>query len=61
MLNSDITGASGTWTSSNPAVMYVTPTGIAYALSAGTAWIYYRSPEGVLFSPWVMTVDSNIP
>jgi hypothetical protein len=61
MLNSDITGASGTWTSSNPAVMYVTPTGIAYALSAGTAWIYYRSPEGVSFSPWGMTVDSDIP
>jgi lysophospholipase L1-like esterase len=50
------TGASGTWTSSNPVVMSVTQTGIAYALSPGTAWISYTSPEGVIFSPWVMTV-----
>jgi hypothetical protein len=61
MLTTDITGASGTWTSNNPAVMYVNPYGYAVALSPGTAWIYYKSPTGVTFSPWVMTVNSNTP
>jgi hypothetical protein len=61
MLNSNIAGASGTWSSNNPAVMYVNPYGYAEALSPGTAWISYVSPDGVAFSPWVMTVVSNIP
>jgi len=61
LLNSNFAGSSGTWTSNNPSVMYVTQTGIAYALSPGTAWISYVSPEGVGFSPWVMTVNTAIP
>jgi hypothetical protein len=61
ILTSNITGASGTWTSNNPAVMYVNQYGYAEALSPGTAWIFYTSPEGVTFSPWVMTVGSSIP
>jgi GDSL-like Lipase/Acylhydrolase family len=61
LLNSNFAGSSGTWTSNNPSVMYVTPNGLAYALSPGTAWISYVSPQGVAFSPWVMTVSSGIP
>jgi lysophospholipase L1-like esterase len=61
LLNSNIAGASGTWTSNNPAVMFVNSYGYAEALSPGTAWIYYTSPEGVSFSPWVMTVSSATP
>jgi hypothetical protein len=60
ILNSNyMTGSSGTWMSNNPAVVSVTQTGIAYALSTGTAWISYVSPEGVTFSPWIVYVDSN--
>jgi hypothetical protein len=61
LLNTNFAGVSGTWTSSNPTVMYVTPSGLAYALSPGSAWITYVSPGGVAFSPWVMTVSSAIP
>ena len=61
LLNSNFAGSSGTWTSSNPTVMYVTQTGVAYALSPGQSWIRYVSPNGVAFSPWVMTVNSAIP
>jgi hypothetical protein len=61
LLNTNFVGSSGTWTSNNPSVMYVTPNGLAYALSPGTAWISYVSPGGVSFSPWVMTVSSGIP
>jgi hypothetical protein len=61
LLNSNFAGSSGIWTSNNPSVMYVTANGHAFALSPGTAWISYVSPEGVSFSPWVMTVTSAIP
>jgi len=46
--NTNIYGASGTWASSNPLVMYVNPQGLAYALSGGTANITYTSPTGVI-------------
>jgi hypothetical protein len=56
-LNEDyFTGATGTWASSNPLVMSVSPTGLAYALSSGTAIITYTSPSGVKFSEWIMYV-----
>jgi len=61
MLNSNYAGATGTWTSSNPTVMYVTQTGVAYALAPGHTWIEYISPNGVYFSPWGMTVGYNFP
>ena len=55
-LNSNFQGASGTWTSSNPLVMYVNQTGQASALSPGTAIIHYVTPGGVPFSEWIMYV-----
>ena len=57
MLNTNFAGASGTWTSSNPAVMYVSQTGLAWALSQGTTTIKYTAPNGALFAPWVMNVQ----
>jgi hypothetical protein len=48
MLNPNIAGASGTWSSDNPAVMYLNPCGYAEALSPGTTWISYVSPDGVM-------------
>jgi hypothetical protein len=56
MLNTTFAGASGTWTSSNPLVMYVSQEGLAWSLSQGTANITYTSPNGVRFSYWTMTV-----
>jgi acyl-CoA thioesterase I len=56
LYNSNVAGSSGTWTSSNPYVMYISQTGLAWAMSAGTATIRYTSPTGVPFSEWVMTV-----
>jgi hypothetical protein len=58
MLNSNFAGATGTWTSSNPLVMYVSPKGAAVALSQGTANITYTAPNGVRFSYWTMTVGA---
>jgi lysophospholipase L1-like esterase len=55
-VNNSFPGASGTWTSSNPLVMYVTQTGKVSALTVGTAIIRYRSPNGVPFSEWIMYV-----
>jgi hypothetical protein len=56
-LNSSYAGASGTWTTSNPQVMYVSQTGKATAYAAGTAIIKYTSPNGVAFSEWIMYVQ----
>jgi hypothetical protein len=56
MLNSNFAGATGTWTSSNPLVMYVSPKGAAVALSQGKATITYTSPNGVRFNGWTMYV-----
>jgi uncharacterized protein YjdB len=50
------TGSGRTWTSFDPTVMAVTQTGIAFALSPGTASIVYISPGGVEFSKWVIYV-----
>jgi hypothetical protein len=55
-VNSNFQGASGTWTSSNPLVMYVSQTGQTWALSPGTAIIHYVTPSGVPFSEWIMYV-----
>jgi hypothetical protein len=54
--NSTFGGSTGTWTSSNPAVMYVDQRGRAWAVGKGTASISYISPTGVHFSPWTMNV-----
>jgi GDSL-like Lipase/Acylhydrolase family len=56
-LNSDYAGATGTWASSNPLVMYVSQTGLAWAITSGTAIITYTSPAGVKFSEWIMYVN----
>jgi hypothetical protein len=56
--NTNLNGASGTWVSSNPLVMYVNPQGLAYALSGGTTNITYTSPTGVKFAEWTMYVTA---
>jgi Bacterial Ig-like domain (group 2) len=56
LYNTNFAGSSGTWTSSDPYVMYVSQTGLAWAMSAGSATIKYISPTGVRFSEWIMTV-----
>jgi acyl-CoA thioesterase I len=53
-VNSNYIGSTGTWASSNPLVMYVSQTGVAWALTPGTAAITYTSPSGVMFSEWIM-------
>jgi hypothetical protein len=58
MLNSTFNGSSGTWTSSNPEVMYLNQKGLAWALSPGTANITYTSPSGVRFSYWTVNVTT---
>jgi Bacterial Ig-like domain (group 2) len=57
VINTTFQGSSGTWTSSNPLVMYVSQTGVAWALSAGTTTIKYTPPNGAPFAPWVMYVE----
>ena len=56
LLNPNFQGSNGTWTSSNPLVMYISPSGLAWALSQGTAIIRYTSPSGVNFSEWIMYI-----
>jgi hypothetical protein len=56
MLNTNFQGASGHWSTSNPLVMYVSPTGMAWPLTPGTATIRYTSLDGVKFSEWIMYV-----
>jgi hypothetical protein len=56
MLNTNFRGSSGIWTSSNPLVMYVSPTGMAWPLTPGTATIRYTSLDDVKFSEWIMYV-----
>jgi hypothetical protein len=60
LLNTSFQGASGTWTSSNPLVMYINQTGLAWANSPGTTIIRYTSPTGVSFSEWIMYVDAPL-
>jgi lysophospholipase L1-like esterase len=57
-INSNYVGSSGTWASSNPLVMYVSQTGVAWALTPGTAAITYTAPSGVKFSEWIMYVEA---
>ena len=57
LINTTFQGSSGTWTSSNPLVMYINQAGLAWAVSQGTAIIRYTSPTGVSFSEWIMYVD----
>jgi hypothetical protein len=61
MLNQDYNGLKGTWTSSNPFVMTINQQGQATAYGAGKATISFRSASGVVFSPWVMTVEQMYP
>lgn len=58
LLDTNLQGSTGTWTSSNPVVMYINQQGLAWALSSGTTIIRYTSPSGVAFSEWIMTVTS---
>jgi hypothetical protein len=58
LTNTNLAGSSGTWTSSNPGVMAVSQSGQSWAISPGTARISYRSPNGIGFSPWDMTVTT---
>ena len=51
-----LTGSTGTWTSSDPLVVTLSKTGLAYGVSAGSAIITYTSPGGVRFNEWKMTV-----
>lgn len=60
MLNLNYDGMDGIWTSSNPAVMYVSQQGQAVALAPGQATISFKSASGVPFSPWVMTVSAAL-
>jgi hypothetical protein len=57
LINTNMQDATGTWTSSNPAVMNVNQQGLAWALSNGTTIIRYTSPTGVAFSEWIMYVN----
>jgi hypothetical protein len=58
LLNTSFQGASGTWTSSNPLVIYINQAGLAWANAQGTATIRYTSPTGVSFSEWIMHVGA---
>jgi hypothetical protein len=61
-INTNLAGANGTWTSSNPLVMTINQQGGAVALTPGTTTIRYTSlpasagVNGVAFSEWVMNV-----
>jgi hypothetical protein len=58
LLNTNVQGSTGTWTSSNPVVMNVNQQGLAWALSPGTTIIRYTSPTGVAFSEWIMYITA---
>jgi lysophospholipase L1-like esterase len=57
LLNPDAAGLVGTWSSSNPSVMFVGYNGEAFAFSPGEATISFTSLSGVPFSSWVMIVE----
>ena len=59
-LYSNFAGSTGTWTSNNPLVMYVSQKGLAWSLSPGTAIIRYTSPGGVAFSEWIMYITEGV-
>ena len=58
MYNTNLIGANGTWTSSNPPVGYVTQSGRFWAISQGTAIVHYTAP-GAGFSEWIMYVTQG--
>jgi hypothetical protein len=60
LTNTNFAGSSGTWTSSNPLVMVINQSGKSWAVSPGKTRISYRSPNGIGFSPWDMTVVTCI-
>jgi lysophospholipase L1-like esterase len=55
-LNTSFEGSDGTWTSSDPLVMYVNQAGRSWAISRGTAIIRFVSPRGLRFCEWIMYV-----
>lgn len=57
LLNANVAGVVGAWSSSNPSVMYVGYNGEAFALSPGQAQISFTTLGGVAFAPWDMTVE----
>jgi hypothetical protein len=58
LLNTNVQGSTGTWTSSNPVVIYINQQGFAWPLSKSTAIIRYTAPSGVNFSEWIMHVTA---
>jgi hypothetical protein len=60
MLNTNMQYATGTWTSSNPTVMYINQQGLAWALSGGTTSIKYIPLSEAAFSEWVMNVSAPV-
>jgi hypothetical protein len=56
IVNTNFAGASGTWTSSNPNVMFIDQDGSAIAFQVGTTTITYAGPHGEHFSTWIMHV-----
>ncbi len=61
LLSTNLQGSNGAWTSSDPLVMYVSPSGMTWAVSQGTAIIRYQSPSGMKFSEWIMYVKPPAP
>jgi lysophospholipase L1-like esterase len=61
LLNTNLQGSNGIWTSSDPLVMYVNQSGMTWAISQGTAIIRYLPPSGIKFSEWIMYVKSAAP
>jgi hypothetical protein len=58
-VNSSFAGSNGTWASSNPLVVYINQTGVAWTISPGTAVITYTSPTGVNFNRWIQYVTQG--
>jgi hypothetical protein len=55
----NIAGLLGTWTSSNPSVVYIDPYGTAWALQPGTANIHFTTLGGAEINEWIMTVIAD--
>jgi hypothetical protein len=61
-INTNLIGSSaGTWTSSNPLVGYIGPTGLFWTLTPGKTTVKYTTASGIVFSEWIMTVENGIP
>ena len=57
--NANINGVVGTWWSTNPAVMSITPTGQSFAIEQGTTNIKFMTLAGQTLSEWTMYVTPN--